>query len=56
MLDLYFWPTPNGYKPLIFLEEAGLDYHITPVNIMAGDQCQPEFLKISPSNRMPTIK
>ncbi len=55
MLDLYFWPTPNGYKPLIFLEETGLDYHIKPVNIMAGDQFQPEFLKISPNNRMPAL-
>lgn len=55
MIDLYFWPTPNGYKPLIFLEETGLDYHIKPVNIMAGDQFQPEFLKISPNNRMPAL-
>ncbi|MGJ3247355.1 MAG: glutathione S-transferase family protein [Elainellaceae cyanobacterium] len=55
MLDLYFWPTPNGYKPLIFLEEVGLDYQIKTVNIMAGDQFQPEFLKISPNNRMPAI-
>ncbi|MBE9140208.1 glutathione S-transferase N-terminal domain-containing protein [Nodosilinea sp. LEGE 07088] len=55
MLDFYFWPTPNGYKPLIFLEEVGLDYRIKPVNIMAGDQFRPEFLKISPNNRMPAI-
>jgi len=55
MLELYFWPTPNGYKPLIFLEEVGLDYQIKPINIMAGDQFQPEFLKISPNNRMPAI-
>lgn len=55
MLDLYFWPTPNGYKPLIFLEEVEIDYQIKPVNIMAGDQFQPEFLKISLNNRMPAI-
>jgi GST-like protein len=55
MIDLYFWPTPNGYKITIFLEEVGLPYKIIPVNIGKGDQFQPEFLKISPNNRMPAI-
>ena len=55
MVELYYWPTPNGHKITIFLEEAGLDYEIKPVNIAAGDQFQPEFLKISPNNRMPAI-
>lgn len=55
MIDLYFWPTPNGYKPLIFLEEAALEYQIKPVNIMKGDQFKPEFLAIAPNNRMPAI-
>lgn len=55
MIDLYFWPTPNGHKITIFLEEAGLPYRIVPVNISRGDQFKPEFLKISPNNRMPAI-
>lgn len=55
MIDLYYWPTPNGHKITIFLEEAGLDYRIVPVNIGAGDQFKPDFLKIAPNNRMPAI-
>ena len=55
MLDLYYWPTPNGHKITLFLEEAGLDYRIVPVNIGAGDQFKPDFLKISPNNRMPAL-
>jgi GST-like protein len=55
MIDLYFWTTPNGYKPLIFLEEAGLPYRIVPVNISKGEQFRPEFLEISPNNRIPAI-
>ena len=55
MIDLYYWPTPNGHKITIFLEEAGLDYTIHPVNISAGDQFKPAFLAISPNNRMPAI-
>jgi GST-like protein len=55
MIDVYFWPTPNGYKITIFLEEVGLPYKIIPVDIGAGDQFKPEFLKISPNNRMPAI-
>jgi GSH-dependent disulfide-bond oxidoreductase len=55
MIDLYFWPTPNGYKITIFLEETGLPYKIVPVNIGKGDQFAPEFLKISPNNKMPAI-
>ncbi len=55
MIDLYFWTTPNGYKPLVFLEEAGIDYEIRPVNISKGAQFAPAFLKISPNNRIPAI-
>jgi GST-like protein len=55
MIELYYWPTPNGHKITIFLEEAGLPYQITPVNIGAGDQFKPDFLRISPNNKMPAI-
>ncbi|MBM3570899.1 MAG: glutathione S-transferase family protein [Alphaproteobacteria bacterium] len=55
MIDLYFWPTPNGYKITMFLEEAGLPYKVIPVDIGRGDQFKPDFLKISPNNRMPAI-
>jgi GST-like protein len=55
MIDVYYWPTPNGHKITIFLEEAGLPYRIVPVNIAAGEQFKPEFLAISPNNRMPAI-
>ncbi|MGQ0836722.1 MAG: glutathione binding-like protein [Gammaproteobacteria bacterium] len=55
MIDLHYWPTPNGHKITMFLEEAGLEYRIVPVNIGAGDQFKPEFLAISPNNRMPAI-
>ncbi|MGI9373782.1 MAG: glutathione binding-like protein [Hyphomicrobiales bacterium] len=53
MIDLYYWPTPNGHKITIFLEEAGLDYVIKPVDISAGDQFDAHFLSFSPNNRMP---
>jgi GST-like protein len=55
MIDIYFWPTPNGYKITVMCEEVGLKYNIIPVNIGAGDQFKPEFLQISPNNRMPAI-
>lgn len=55
MIDLYYWTTPNGHKITIFLEETGLEYKIVPVNISKGDQFKPEFLDISPNNRMPAI-
>ncbi|ONF97614.1 glutathione binding-like protein [Sphingomonas jeddahensis] len=55
MIDLHYWPTPNGHKITLFLEEAGLDYVIKPVNIGTGDQFKPDFLKIAPNNRMPAI-
>ena len=55
MIDLYYWPTPNGHKITMFLEEAGLPYRVVPVNIGAGEQFKPEFLAISPNNRMPAI-
>ena len=54
-IQLYYWPTPNGHKITIFLEEAEVDYQIHPVNIGKGDQFKPEFLQISPNNRMPAI-
>ncbi|PIB24501.1 glutathione S-transferase [Amylibacter kogurei] len=54
-IDLYFWPTPNGWKIAIALEEMGLDYNLNLVDIGAGDQFKPEFLAISPNNRMPAI-
>jgi GST-like protein len=55
MIELYYWPTPNGHKITIFCEEAGIPYTVKPVNIAAGEQFQPDFLKISPNNRMPAI-
>jgi GST-like protein len=54
-IDLYYWPTPNGYKISIMLEECRLPYRVVPVNISKGDQFKPEFLTISPNNRMPAI-
>ena len=55
MIELYYWPTPNGHKITLFLEEAGLPYVIKPVNIGKGDQFDPTFLSFSPNNRMPAI-
>jgi GST-like protein len=55
MIDVHYWPTPNGHKVTIFLEEAGLPYRIVPVHIGKGEQFKPDFLKISPNNRMPAI-
>ena len=55
MIDLYYWTTPNGHKITIFLEEADLPYSIVPVNISKGEQFKPEFLRISPNNRIPAI-
>jgi GSH-dependent disulfide-bond oxidoreductase len=55
MIDLYYWPTPNGHKITIFLEEAGLPYRLVSVNIGRGEQFRPDFLAISPNNRMPAI-
>ena len=54
-IDLYYWPTPNGWKITIMLEECGLAYHMIPVNIANGDQFEPSFLAISPNNRIPAI-
>src|SRR6476660_5643855 len=54
-IDLYFWPTPNGWKITIMLEECGLPYTVIPVDISKGEQFKPEFLAISPNNRMPAI-
>lgn len=55
MIDLHYWTTPNGHKVTIFLEEAALPYTVFPVNIGQGDQFKPEFLAISPNNRIPAI-
>ncbi|MEO0914671.1 MAG: glutathione S-transferase N-terminal domain-containing protein, partial [Pseudomonadota bacterium] len=54
-IDLYYWPTPNGWKISIALEEMGLPYTLHLINIGAGDQFAPDFLKIAPNNRMPAI-
>jgi GST-like protein len=55
MIDFYYWPTPNGWKVAIMLEECGLGFRMIPVDIGHGDQFKPEFLAISPNNRMPAI-
>jgi len=55
MIDLHYWTTPNGHKVTIFLEETGLPYRVTPVNIGVGDQFKPEFLAIAPNNRIPAM-
>jgi len=55
MIDLYTWPTPNGHKIHIMLEETALPYRVIPIDIGAGDQFKPEFLKISPNNKMPAM-
>ena len=55
MIDVYFWPTPNGHKVTIALEELALPYSVIPINIGKGDQFNSEFLKISPNNKMPAI-
>lgn len=55
MIDLYYWTTPNGHKITMFLEEAGLPYRIIPIDIGKGDQFEPDFLAISPNNRIPAI-
>ena len=55
MIDLHYCPTPNGWKIAILLEELGIDYHVVPVNIGAGEQFAPDFLAISPNNRIPAI-
>ena len=55
MIDFFYWPTPNGWKVAIMLEECGLEYRVVPVNIGKGDQFRPEFLEISPNHRMPAI-
>ena len=55
MIDLFYWPTPNGKKVTILLEEAGIPYNVVPLNIGRGDQFTDDFLKISPNNRMPAM-
>jgi GSH-dependent disulfide-bond oxidoreductase len=55
MIDLHYWTTPNGHKIMLFLEETGIDYRILPVDIGKGEQFRPEFLAVSPNNRIPAI-
>ena len=55
MIDLYTWPTPNGHKIHIMLEETGLEYKVHPVDIGAGEQFKPEFLAVSPNNKIPAM-
>ncbi len=55
MIDLHFWTTPNGYKPLLFLEETGIPHRIVPVDISKGAQFEPAFLAISPNGKIPAI-
>jgi len=55
MIDLYTWPTPNGHKVHIMLEETGIPYRVHPINIGAGEQFEPGFLRISPNNKMPAM-
>jgi GST-like protein len=55
MIDFYYWTTPNGHKITLFLEETGIPYRMHPVNLGKGEQFKPEFLAISPNNRMPAI-
>src|SRR4051794_26560194 len=54
-IDVYYWPTPNGWKVTILLEELGTPYNVIPVDIGKGEQFTPDFLKVSPNNRMPAI-
>ncbi|MFQ3679508.1 MAG: glutathione S-transferase N-terminal domain-containing protein [Pseudanabaenaceae cyanobacterium] len=55
MIELYYWPTPNGQKIAILLEELGIPYQLFPIDIRQGEQFQPDFLRISPNNRIPAI-
>jgi GST-like protein len=55
MIELYYWTTPNGHKVTMFLEEAGVEYRLIPINIGKGEQFKPEFLRISPNNRIPAM-
>ena len=55
MIDLYYWPTPNGHKIPIMLEECGLPYRVKPVNMLRGEQFEPAFLRINPNNKIPAI-
>src|SRR5579859_706464 len=55
MIDLYYWTTPNGHKITMFLEETGLQYRLIPINIGKGEQFKPEFLRVSPNNRIPAM-
>ena len=55
MIEVHTWPTPNGHKIHIMVEETGLEYEVRPVNIRTGEQFKPEFLRISPNNKIPAI-
>ena len=56
MIELYFWTTPNGYKPMILLEELGLDYKVKPINISQGDQFKAPFVTDFPNSKIPALK
>jgi glutathione S-transferase len=56
MIDLYYWTTPNGHKVTLFLEEAKLPYRLFPINISKGEQFQPDFLRVSPNNKIPALE
>ncbi|MCY4480182.1 MAG: glutathione S-transferase N-terminal domain-containing protein, partial [Rhodospirillales bacterium] len=55
MIDLYYWPTPNGWKLTILFEELGIPYNVIPVDINKGEQFEADFLSIAPNNRMPAV-
>ena len=55
MIDLYYWPTPNGWKITILLEELGLDYNVIVVDILKGDQYKPEFIALNPNSKIPVL-
>jgi GST-like protein len=55
LIDLYYWPTPNGHKIPIMLEETGLEYRVRPVNMLRGEQFRPAFLRVNPNNKIPAI-
>ena len=56
MIKLYYWPTPNGHKIPIMLEECGLEYEVFPVNMLKGEQFEEDYLRINPNNKIPRIK
>ena len=55
MIELYYWPTPNGWKITILLEELGLDYKVIPVDILKGEQYAPDFIALNPNSKIPVL-